>query len=752
MGAGALLLASATHAEQVETVVVTATALPGATIDPAKIPANVQSLSSAELSRFGSANALQALENGAAGVSIADAQDNPLQPNLFYRGFEASPLGGDAQGLAVYVNGARLNQPFGDTVNWDLIPDIAISGLTLEGSNPVFGLNALGGSISVQMKNGFNWQGMEAEALGGSFGHAQGSVQIGGNDGVRSFYAAATALNDDGWRDHSPSRALQGLADFGWRGQGSEIHLDIIGAATALTGNGPAPVELLAADRSAVFTFPDKTDNHYARANLFGSTQIDPALSLQANVYLSRLRQSTFNGDASDAEPCGAGLLCLEDGTVLTDRNGNPIPDFLDDGDYAQLNLTSTDTLGFGGSLQTSYKHALFGLPNHLLTGASYDAGRSDFAAQSDIGALTSVRGFDGPGVTIDVANGEIAPVKVASDNDYYGVYAADILDVTSALTLSLSGRFNVARIGLHDRLGSALNGSHEFSHLNPAAGLTYKVSLLVSVYAGYAQGNRAPTPAEFSCADVSAPCSLTNFFVADPPLKQVVSHTVEAGARGNWSEGEIALNWHAGLYRVEADDDIMFVASSVLGRGFFRNIGVTRRQGIEASANMSDGPWVASLNYAYTDATFRSALTLSSPDNPRADAYGEIHVLPGASLPSVPAHTLKGEVTYQQNEVWSASLSGRYANGQYLRGDESNLNPKSKPYVVLGASARYRLAEQLEVFGEIENLLNAEYETFGTFSPVDEVPIKEVPNAGNPRSLSPAAPLRAYLGVRVWL
>lgn len=751
LGCAALLAREATAAD-LETVVVTATALPGTTLDLNQIATNVQSFSAADLMRAGPANALQTLSTEAVGVSLADAQDNPLQPNLFYRGFEASPLAGDAQGLAVYVDGVRFNQPFGDVVNWDLIPDVAIGHLTVEGSNPVFGLNALGGSVSVQLKNGFDWQGAEAEAFAGSFGRAQTSLQYGESDGDMSVYAAATGLNDNGWRDHSPTHAAQDFADFGWRKSGTELHLSVIGASTALTGNGPAPVELLAVDRSAIFTFPDKTDNGYALANLSGSSQIGAALSVRGNVYLSRFRQRTRNGDASDAAPCDSGELCLDDRTILTDASGNPIPDFLSGGVYAQLNLTSTDTRGFGGSLQSSYRQPVLRFDNQFLAGVAYDGGRTDFAAQSDLGALTPARGFRGPGIVIDTVNGEISPVKILGENDYYGIYAADVLNLSRAFSLNISARFNTANIALHDGLGDALNGSHSFGRLNPAFGMTYRLSPGITFYAGYAEANRTPTPAEFSCANASAPCSLTNFFVADPSLKQVVAHSLEAGAHGVLHPGKATIHWHTGLYRVDADDDIMFVASPLVGRGFFRNIGATRRQGAELSADVTDGPWSISLSYAYTDATFRSALSLNSPDNPKANANGEIQVMPGDSLPTIPKSTLKLVTAYQPSDIWNIGFAGRYAAGQYLRGDESNLNPKTGPYFVLDLSAAYRLDTGFEILGEIENLLDTRYETFGTFSPTSEVPIGEVPAASNPRSLSPAAPIAAYAGIRVWL
>ena len=738
-----------------EMVVITATALPGTALDPDKIPVNTQTLTSTDLNRFGAASALGALADNFAGVSFANAQSNPFQPNLFYRGFEASPLAGDAQGLAVYANGARLNQPFGDTLNWELIPDVAIDRLTLEGSNPVFGLNALGGSIAIQMKNGFTYQRTEGEGIAGSFGRWQSSLQYGVASGNHAFYIAASGVAEQGWRGHSPSRLGQVFADLGSRSESGEMHLDLLGAVTDLTGNGPAPVELLAANRSAVFTYPDQTKNTYGLANLHGTRRISDALSFQGNLYFSRLHQRTRNADASEAGPCVtlAGLLCLDDGSVLTDRNGIPIADFLAGGTYSQLNATATDTSGYGGALQATYETKLLGRANRFLAGAAFDGGRSDFSAQSEIGTLGSDRGFVGPGTEIRQADLSIAPVDVTGANAYYGFFVADIFDVTDAFALNVSARYNIAGIELSDKLGTALSGKHRYARLNPAIGASYKFAPALTFYAGYSEANRAPTPAEFSCADPAAPCSLTNFFVGDPPLKQVVVHSFEAGLRGQIASlAGGTLDWHAGLFRADARDDIMLVASSVIGRGFFKNIGGTRRQGLESSLEFQSGSWSASLNYSYTDAQFRSAFTLNSPENPFADVNGLIHVLSGDRLPSIPAHLVKATVSYEPVSGWFIAVGAHAASGVYLRGDESNLNSKTRSYAVFEVSSRYRLNGGIEIFATIDNLFAAKYETFGTFSPTDRIPIAEAPGASDPRSLSPAPPLSIFGGIRVRL
>src|SRR6185312_4436605 len=206
-------------------------------------------LTDRDITRDGNANALRALNENVPGVSLDSAAGNPYQPNLFYHGFQASPLQGNAQGLAVYLNGVRFNQAFGDTVNWDLLPDIAIDRLNLVGSNPVFGLNA----------------------LGGSFGKVQGEFQYGKQIGDVATYLAGSALHEGGWRDLQSSDLYNFYGDIGWRGEKAELHLNIVGADTQLNGPGTSPVQLLAADPRAQFTAPNLVANKYSLVSLNGS-------------------------------------------------------------------------------------------------------------------------------------------------------------------------------------------------------------------------------------------------------------------------------------------------------------------------------------------------------------------------------------------------------------------------------------------------------------------------------------------------
>lgn len=751
-----------------EVDVIGTTPLQGAGIDRDKVPGQTTILPRATIVRDGFPSALRALEETTGGVSLDQAQGNPFQPNLIYRGFEASPLAGNPQGLAVYVNGTRFNAPFGDTVNWDLIPDIAIEQIDLVGSNPAFGLNALGGALSVKLRDGFTYQGGEAEILGGSFGRIQGSLQYGLQSGDTAAYIAVSGLNENGWRANSPSQLRQIYADIGWRSDLAELHFSITGADNVLTGNGTTPVQLLSVDRSAVFTYPDETRNQYVRTVLSGSYAISDTLTLQANAYYSNLSQRTRNGDAAGVEPCDddISIVCQNEAGPLLGRDGGVIPNFIRDspyytvygfsnfangGPYAYLNRTGTDTNGYGAQLQTTYTGEVFGLPNRLVVGGSYDGGNTMFTASTEIGMLALDRGFVGPGIVVESADGSISPVRVRTITNYYGLFATNTLDVTPGLALTVAGRFNSAQIQLQDQIGTDLNGQHSYNRFNPSAGFTYKILPNLTAYFGYAEANRAPTPAELSCANPLSPCSLTNFFVGDPDLKQVVAQTFEAGLRGHFKAFEDAtLTWHAGVFRTNSDDDILFVASDTVGRAFFRNIGATRRQGVEAGFSFRTARLRAYAEYSFTDATFGTAFILNSENNPLANANGQIQVSSGNRLPGIPRNLFKVGADYAVTDEWSVGFSAIVAGGQYLFGDESNLNPTTGAYGVANIHTSYKITSSIEVFGTVENAFNARYSTFGTFSPVASVPIIQVPNATNTRSLSPGAPIAGYGGLRM--
>ncbi|MFN4239378.1 MAG: TonB-dependent receptor [Erythrobacter cryptus] len=712
----------------------------------------------------GTPDMLAALARNFAGVTLQDAQNNPWQPNLVYRGYLASPLAGQAQGLAAYVDGARFNQPFGDTVNFELIPDAAIRSVTLRDASPVYGLNALGGALVIETATGQSQPGIEAAAALGSYGERDLALSAGGTSGGFSWFAAGQYREEDGWRDFSPSDLRNGFVDLGYDGARAGVHAKFIAADTDLTGNGVAPIELLAARRRSVFTWPDNQRNSYGRLSLHPWAVLGEGLRLEATLYRQRRKARLVNGDAADIEECEddpalEGLLCLEtvgdDGdeeqALLTAANGNAIADVLGGGDYGVLNRGTIRSRAEGFLAQLTTEQRLGVGTNRLVLGLSYDASESDFAASTELGALTEERSVDGLGPIIQQADRAIAPFALKTEARFWGVFVSDTLPLTESLTAELGLRYNHARLILRDQLGSALNGDHRFSRLNPGIELDWAVSKAVALRLGYAETNRVPTEAELSCADETAPCSLANFFIADPPLAQVVAKTFELGGTGEHLVGGWRAQWLVSAYHARNRNDIQFVASGIRGRGFFRNIGATRRQGLEARVQAERGGWQVGASYAFTDATFRSPLVLSSPANPAADDEGAINVARGDRLSGIPRHSATFTLDYRgQIGTRSFSLGGDLIarSGQFLVGDEGNANPKVPGYALVNLRARLELFKGIALFGEVRNLFNRRYATFGTFSEVDEIELEEAPGASDPRAYGPGAPRRLSVGI----
>lgn len=734
-----------------EIEVITTSPLTGGGVERDRVPSNTATLGPADFDHAKSSSVPESLLLNIPSVYINDASGNFFQPDVQYRGFLTSPVLGTPQGLAVYQNGVRINESFGDTVNWDFIPEHAINRLTLVPSNPVYGLNALGGALSIEMKNGFNYRGGDIEVRGGSFGRRGITMQAGGQQGNVAGYVAADALNDNGWRDRSPSQLRRLYTDLGVRDERVEFNVNFTGASNTFGATAPAPIELLQRRWSSVYTTPQTTQHELAFLTATGSYKATDTLTFKSNVYYRAFRQRHVDGNTSDVLPCdpavSPGFLCFGEADNPLLSTSGPVPDILNGATPGSLDRTSTTAQSYGGSLQANSTGRLFDRNNNLVVGMSVDRGNVLFSATSELGRISPDLFVTGTGVIISQPAGDVAPVKLRTTNTYTGFYATDTLDLTPEWSVTAGGRFNIAQIRLDDLLGTALNGSHEFSRFNPVIGTTYKITPNTTAYAGYSEANRAPTPAELGCADPIRPCLLDNFLASDPPLNQVVSRTVEAGLRGNFDLGAEngKLVWNVGAFRAENSDDILTVPSAITGRGFFQNAGTTRRQGLEASAAYSSSRWNARVSYSLVDATFQDTITLASPNNPLA-VGGLITIQPGNHLPGIPRHRLKASADYRITPEWKVGADVIAVSGQYLVGDESNLNPMLPGYCVVNLNTTYKLSTNVELFGLVQNLFNRRYYTSGTFFDTGAIPFLGLTD---PRSVSPGTPLAAYAGLR---
>jgi iron complex outermembrane recepter protein len=744
-----------------EIVVVGVTPVPGLKVDKDKIPGNIQTLRSSDLTHNGAASVLGALDQQVGSVNFNDTLADPFQPEVLIRGFEASPVLGTPQGMAVYQNGVRVNEAFGDTVNWDLIPDIAIDRIDVLNATSVFGLNALGGAVTVTMKNGFTYPGFDATLSGGSFNQRQAQAEYGVNDGSLGAYVAVNGLKEGGWRHFAQDQVKQYFLDLSFHTDTITSDLSYSRANNRLFGQGAAPVQSLAISPENVFTGPQNNIDNVDMITLNTAYNFTRTLALSNVVYLRNYRQTVANGDDSNYAACdddvAPGLLCDGD-YVLTDTAGQNIPDITNSGAtiIGQNDFEAIHSQTWGGSLQFSSTEKVFGHGNSFAVGATVDTSSTDFFSGTWLGVIdASLTVLPSPYfvATPEGVDSTATPVSLNANNKYYGVYLTDTFDVIDALSVTVNGRYNIAKVDLADRNGDALNGNNRFTHFDPSAGVTYKIIPGLTVYGSYAINNRAPTASELECANPAAPCLLPTNLASDPPLNQVVSKTAEVGARGTLSDASLGkFGWDLSIYRTNSENDIYGIATSIAS-GFFQNVGSTRREGGDLDLTYQAERVSAYLQFSYLKATFRSALLEPSPANPFQDANGNIQVNVGDELPLIPKSRVKLGADVVVLSHWSVGGTVSYIGPSFYRGDEANLNPELPGYTVASLRTSYQFGKRLQVFANVQNLFDRRYSTYGILGDPTGVGAPGVPAEGefgdpdvDPRFQSPAMP-RAYFG-----
>jgi outer membrane receptor protein involved in Fe transport len=445
----------------------------------------------------------------------------------------------------------------------------------------------------------------------------------------------------------------------------------------------------------------------------------------------------------------------LED--VFNDLTGTGI---ISDEAINNISQRNQESRGFNG--QMVFTEDFFDADNRLIVGFSYFEGDSDFESVLELAHLDPVtRSTQGLGTG---TFHEEAETDIVTNIETYSWFFSNTWDVTEQLSLIVSGRYNDTDVTLRDRSGERpeLNGDHSFSRFNPAVGFTYDASEEMNIYGVYSEANRVPTPIELACNegvftlaqqyaeaagedpdDIEFECRLPNAFLADPPLDQVVTKSVELGMRGKW-EG---IDYQVGVFSARNENDILFQTTG-RATGLFANVDETARRGIETSLRGTADAlsWYAS--YTWLEATFEDNFNVLSPNHPNADAEGELAVQRGDRLPGLPENIFKVGGDYRLNNNLSVGAELIYNANQVMRGDEANELDKIEGYTLVNLRANYTLGENFTVFARVTNLFDEDYENFGLLG---EDPGEVLPDLSDNRPLfiGVGAPRGAWVGLR---
>ena len=756
--------AAPTRLEPVEAL--TPTPLPGSLIDRDELAQATQVVDDAQIRMAQAGNLIGFLSRNITGVNGNEVQGSPFQVDLIFHGYRASPTLGTAQGISVYLDGVRVNEPFGDIISWDMLPEAAISTLAVvPGSSALYGPNTLGGAFSLTTKSGLTDPGIALDLSYGSDQRKRVDATWGGSnaDGWHGF-VAATAFDEDGWRDESKGDLRTVFAKVGRDSGATEWDVTVLGGRSHLIGNGLLPSwrfedgeregGLYQDDRRAIYTAPDDTRNRQEQVSAHFSHAFSDSTSLSALAYHREGRRDTVNGDINGeyeeyVEEC-------EDGF---DEDGNPLDDdceFTRDEGGALYNgvFNGTHTRQNASGAAVNLDQVIGA--HQLVIGATWDRNSARYAQYEQLGWLDEeTRVIEGdPDEESEFFSG------VRGSATAYSVFVSDHWTLGEATHLSAAVRWNRSRVA--NTLSTADDGERPreqftYTKANPFLGITHAFGNAVTLYASVSQSNRAPTVMELGCADPEEPCRLPTGLQGDPYLAQVVSRTAEGGLR--WSPSADTFV-SASLYRTDNRDDILFLRAPNTQQGYFANVGKTRHQGFDFRAEHRVGTLSAFVGYSFLKATYETEAEILAGER-------ELDIEPGMRLAGLPEHTLKLGADWAFLPRFSIGADLLVVSDLVVAGNEDGGMPEEAEgstsddwripgRAVFNLRASFTPSERLEFYAGIDNVFNRRYETFGMVGedvlPNGELlrPHVDPEDSAEALFVAPGAPRRYTVGMRV--
>jgi len=739
--------------------VYSATPLPSIGLPLNIIPANIQIATPKAINAQQGVSLADYMSTNMQSVSVTEMGGNPWQPEVTFRGYSASPLLGMPQGMSTYVDGVRVNEPFGDVTLWDKIPNFAIGGMQLvPGSNPMYGLNTLGGAIAIQTKSGRQAQGVGIEAEYGSWNRQRALVEYGGvsKDGSMDFYIGHQTTKEDGWRQFSPSHLNQTFAKTGWQSEKTKLDLSYIGTNNKLIGNGFTPEHMLSGDRDQIHTRPDWTNNYYHHLALNGSHWVNNDVMLSGNTYWRKSNRHTKNGDLYESDMADGGLH---------ENYGNSITCQEEEADAgcelvgSVLNTSHTKQDNYGISGQITFNQDFKGMKNQFILGTGFDYSLIRFRQNEKVNLSQEGEG------DIEVYGREPLTEFVFESDKWH---------------LNAGLRYNHTKVDNNDILRGpysadnkrSLTATDDYKRLNPTIGITHTPTDNLSIYGSYSESSRAPTSIELGCSNPEVGCLLPSAMADDPPLKQVVAKTYDFGARGSLTD---EIKWNASIYHAMNHQDLQFIrAGDSTSRGYYNNVGRTQRQGFDLGLSGQHDRFRWNSSYSYIDATFDSNFSLVNGSNSSAPDDGDnknvFEVRKGNRMPSIPEHQFKLRAQFDVTPKWSIGTNVVYFSDQFVIGNENNQHQgntaaclsgslrnntaacgsgKIKDYTVVNLDSQYNFGGGWKAFAKAVNIFDNDYFIAGRLAET----MFDASGGYGPeiksRGVIPGAPRAAWIGLR---
>lgn len=720
-------------------------------------------------------NLADVLDSALGSVTLSNGTGSPYQSDVSYRGFAATSLLGAPTGLSVWLDGVRMNEPFGSIVNWDLIPVGALAGVeVLPGSNPLFGLNTLGGALVLTTRNGANDGGFGATIAGGSFGRRTVSGEAGGTLPGKDldWFVYGNFDDQNGYRWYTHTRVGQGFGKLRWHGVDSHAELGVIWADSALDGTQGLPLAMLGTPQAA-YTWPDSVANRALVINLRADTRVSDAVRLSGNVYARNSDSGSVNSNASLGDGCDSGAFActaLAPGGTAIDlfahnpfagqadyTGGLPIHDYTG-GINTTLITARTTQHSFGGNALIDFDTVLAGLVNDLNFGGSVETATIAYAQDTALARLIAYQTVPQPwnlrygSSSLFRGSPLIGTVAIGSHNDAVNLFVRDLVKLTPSLGLTASLGYTSTRISL---------AGTNTTMLDPAGGASWTGADGTLYYNPAYRGAQSWDEQTGTLVTFAAPQGA----VAGPERDPVSGHHLYH--RFNPAIG-LAWNPRAQLGLFADYSEAMRAPTAIelacadparacaLPTGFNGDpaLGAVVAQSVEAGLRAMPMPHVTvnaavyrtrvanDIQFIYAPSGlgyfanlgrtrrqgFELGLSIDRAPLAVSASYGLVRatyrdgfvdasgdpVRPGSRIPGIPEQAFKLRTTWQASRALAVGANLIAVSRQFAHGDEANTNLAIPGYALVNCDLQITAWPQLVLFVKATNLFDVHYATSG--------------------------------------
>jgi iron complex outermembrane receptor protein len=658
-------------------------------VDAFDLPASIDTVQ-ADAAANGPGVQASELLAGLPGVVARDRQNYAQDTQLSIRGFGARSTFG-VRGVRLYADGIPATMPDGQgqLSHFNVMGAERVE--VLRGPFSALYGNASGGVVQWWSGDGAPGDAWRLRTTTGSFETLTAGAQLRGAQGAFDYNVAASHFETGGYRDHSRARRESANAKLGLdlgEGRTLKLVLNTLDAPDAQDPLGLTRAQVQADPRQATAAasqFNTRKSVRQSQAGLvYGQESDTQTLRLMGYAGQREVEQFLAVPVAVQANPLHAG------GVVDLD------------GDYG------------GADARWSWHGALADRPFEFTMGASADRQR-----QHRLG----YENFVGPALGVKGALRRDQRDRVENLDQFAQAW----WQWSERWSGLLGARHSQVRFRSDDAYVTARNpddsGRTDYSATTPVAGVVFRASDAMRLYVSAGRGFETPTFNELGYrADGGAGLALD--------LRQATSDNLELGAKWRAAGGEGAM----ALFRANTDDELA-VASNTNGRSTYRNIGRTRRQGVEANWSQPLGESMRlQLAYTWLQATVREGYWVCAASGCAAP---DTWVAPGSRLPGVPRQQWFARWQWQPG-AWQFAVEGEAADRTTVN-DLATEAAAGYGLLHLEASREWTLGSgSLRAFTRLDNVLDRRY--------VGSV----IVNDGNARYYEPG-PQRAWLAGLEW-